>query len=95
MNQFGLKETVLDFIMNASRDLGMDEVILFGSRATGRYVEKSDIDLAISGARRRDFQELLDEKCPTLLQFDFVDLSQELNPGFRSRIDSEGVKLYG
>ena len=95
MNAFGLKDDVLAFIVEAAEDCGMSEIILFGSRATGRFTEKCDIDLAVSGDRYQDFVEALDERCPTLLQFEFVDLSNSLSDGFAKRIAEEGVKIYG
>ena len=95
MNEFGLKQAVLDFIIEAARECDMDEVVLFGSRATGRFAPKSDIDLAISGNRFNDFTGLLDEKCPTLLSFDFVNLSNSVNSELQKRILEEGVQLYG
>lgn len=37
MDDFGLKQNVIDFIVKQARDLQMDSVILFGSRANGTY----------------------------------------------------------
>lgn len=95
MDDFGLKENVIDFIVKQARDLQMDSVILFGSRANGTYANKSDIDLAIRGQRYHDFVEVIDECCPTLLSFDFIDLSANISDELRRRIDDEGVTLYG
>ncbi len=95
MNDFGLRKEVLDFIVDAARSNGLDQVILFGSRATGEYSEKSDIDLAVSGPNLYGFEESLEEHCPTLLAFDFVDLSRQISDALRNRIATEGVCLYG
>lgn len=95
MNEFGLDQKVLDFIIDSAKECDMKEVILFGSRATGRFSEKSDIDLAISGDRYHDFIETVDEKCPTLLMFDFVNLAGSLSDGLQQRIIKEGVRIYG
>lgn len=95
MNAFGLKDNVLAFIVEAAKEYDMSEVILFGSRAKGSFSQKSDIDLAVSGDRYHDFIEALDEECPTLLSFDFVDLSLPLSEGFSKRISEEGVRIYG
>lgn len=95
MNAFGLKDDVLAFIIDAAKECGMSEVILFGSRAKGTFTEKSDIDLAASGERFHDFIGALDEDCPTLLTFDFVNLSNPLSDEFSKRISEEGVQIYG
>ncbi len=95
MNDFGLRREVLDFIIDSARSNGLDQVILFGSRATGTYSEKSDIDLAISGSNLHGFEESLEEHCPTLLMFDFVDLSHQISDSLRDRIATEGICLYG
>ena len=95
MANFGLKDEVIAFIRDAARICGMDEVLLFGSRATGRYSEKSDIDLAVSGSRVHDFEGALEERCPTLLEFDIIDLSKDIGEEVRCRIAEEGVVLYG
>ena len=95
MGDYGLKQEVLDFIRQAARECGLTKVVLFGSRATGRFGAKSDIDLALSGGRLHDFEGLMEERCPTLLFFDFVDLSCAISDDLRNRIASEGVLLYG
>ncbi len=69
--------------------------MLFGSRATGSFSNKSDIDLAFSGGHIRDFEAALEEECPTLLSFDFIDLADDIAPALRERIREEGVSLYG
>lgn len=95
MARFGLKDEVVDFIANAAYTTEMGTVILFGSRATGCYSDKSDIDLAVLGPRLHDFEEALEERCPTLLTFDIIDLSKDISEELKRRIDKEGVKLYG
>lgn len=95
MNAFGLKDDVLAFIIDAAKECGMSEVILFGSRAKGNFTKKSDIDLAISGLGKHAFIESVEEHCPTLLTFDFIDLSGEISQGLRQRIVEEGVVIYG
>ena len=92
---FGLRDTVLDFIKESAERNGLTKVVLFGSRAKGTYREKSDIDLAIEGGRISDFEYDIEERCPTLLSFDFIDLSNDLSDGLARRIQDEGVVLYG
>ncbi len=94
MNAYGLKDDVIAYIVDKAKECGLSKVILFGSRATGRFSEKSDIDLAISGNSLGDFKYSLEEECPTLLSFDFISLDQDISKDLRDRIAGEGVVLY-
>jgi len=94
MDAYGLREEVTAFIVERARECGIAKVILFGSRASGRFSEKSDIDLAVCGASFDRYIGLLEESCPTLLTFDFIDMSREVGDGLRERIAQEGVVLY-
>ena len=48
--RFGLKEEVIDRINGVLRSfLGIDEVILYGSRAKGNFRTGSNIDLTVKG----------------------------------------------
>ena len=94
MNAYGLRDNVTNFIVDKARECGLSKVILFGSRATGKFSEKSDIDLAIAGGCPNKFISSIEEGCPTLLSFDFVNVDQGISDGLRDRIASEGVVLY-
>lgn len=95
MQDFGLKNDVINFIVDEARKHDMDKVVLFGSRARGTYSERSDIDLATSGHQFRAYRASLEESCPTLLSFDFVDLTRNADNPLGQRIAKEGVVLYG
>ena len=56
------------------------KVVLFGSRARGVFRERSDIDLAVYGGDFTRFSLDVDEKTWTLLQYDFVDMNQSVQP---------------
>lgn len=94
MDQYGLKSDVTAFIVEKARELSLDRVVLFGSRARGDFSAKSDIDLAVSGDELRSFKAALEEGCPTLLSFDFVNLLDDIDDSLRNRIAAEGVVLY-
>lgn len=94
MGAYGLREEVTAFIVERARECGLEKVVLFGSRASNRFSEKSDIDLAVYGVSFDRYVGLLEEGCPTLLSFDFVDMSQNVSEGLRERIAQEGVVLY-
>ena len=95
MTSYGLREDVISFIRDSAQQNDMEEVILFGSRARGDFSEKSDIDLAVRGNCVRGYEEDLDERCPTLLRFDFVNLASNPSEALATRIQEEGVMLYG
>lgn len=67
MNAYGLKDEVIAFVINKAKEYGLSKVIMFGSRATGRFSEKSDIDLTLSGGSLDDLKYAIGEECPTLL----------------------------
>lgn len=47
---FGLKERYIDLLINIFKKYdGVDEVILYGSRAKGNFTDRSDIDFAVKG----------------------------------------------
>lgn len=52
----------------------MQEVILYGSRAKGTAMERSDIDIAVSGVD--NFESLVEkvEELPTLFSVDLVNM---------------------
>jgi len=74
-------------------------VVLYGSQATGKAKSNSDIDIAILGERRIDFDkhiELINE-FTSLFQTDEVDvkLLHDTNPLFRYQVMRDGILLYG
>lgn len=94
MNTFGLKEEIPAFIVEKAQAYNLNKVVLFGSRAKGTFNEKSDIDLAVIGGLSDEFKVTLEEDCPTLLEFDIIDMSQDISSELRERIENEGVVLY-
>lgn len=47
---FGLDEKYIELLRNIFRKYeGIDEVILYGSRAKGNFTDRSDIDFAVKG----------------------------------------------
>ena len=84
-------------IIEAVRKTGMKydvkELVLFGSRAAGCETERSDIDLAVSGAC--DFERMKEEieEIPTLLSFDIVNLDTCRNELLIKEIRTNGRKI--
>lgn len=68
--------------------------ILFGSRAKGTALERSDIDIAVSGvAQFSKFREEV-ENLPTLFSVDIVDMDTCANLLLLEDIGKYGKKIY-
>ena len=92
MEHTGIKPKVIEEIRTFARKYNIDKVILFGSRARGDYRRTSDIDLAVVGG---DFARFaLDVSSSTLLEYDIVDMSREMQDELRQSIMREGKILY-
>ncbi len=76
------------------KDHNADEVILYGSRAKGCALERSDIDIAVRGAER--FPELEEEieEIPTLYSIDVVNLDKTADKLFLEDIADYGRTIY-
>ena len=90
----GIKQKVIQEIVELARENDVVKVILFGSRARGDYKERSDIDLDFSGGNRSRFILDIDEKTSTLLGFDVVDLDKPTKKELLDSINREGVVIY-
>ena len=54
----GIKQNVVEEIIQLAEKYGLEKVILFGSRAQGDYKEQSDIDLAFCGGDSSRYKEV-------------------------------------
>lgn len=90
----GIKQKVIQEIVELARENDVVKVILFGSRARGDYKERSDIDLAFCGGNSSRFILDIDEKTSTLLGFDVVDLDKPTKKELLDSINREGVVIY-
>ncbi|RHV10368.1 nucleotidyltransferase domain-containing protein [Clostridium sp. OM05-9] len=68
----------------------MQEVILYGSRAKGTALERSDIDIAVSGVD--NFESLVEkvEELSTLFSVDLVNMDT-----CRNQLLLEDIRQYG
>lgn len=94
MNNTGIKADVIEEICQIAKQYDVHRVILFGSRARGDYHRASDIDLAVYGGDIDRFTLDVKEETSTLLQYDVVDLNQEIQENLRDSIKKEGIVLY-
>ena len=63
---------VLEKVKNLCVKYQAEEVILFGSRAKGTALERSDIDIAVSGVKEFGALEEEIEEIPTLYTVDLL-----------------------
>lgn len=89
-----LNPEIQQSIIDLAKEHGIGKVILFGSRARGDCRKRSDIDLAIQGGDTLRFSLDVEEKVPTLLFFDVVDLDASVQPELLESIKREGIILY-
>lgn len=83
-------DIVLEDIKEICKKYKAKEVILFGSRAKGTALERSDIDIAVSGIE--DIEDLKDEieEIPTLYKIDIVNIDI-----CKNNLLLEDIKEYG
>ena len=67
-----------------------EEVILFGSRAKGTALERSDIDIAVSGVKAFDALEEELEELPTRYIVDLLNMDT-----CRNELILEDIRKYG
>ncbi len=78
-----------------AQDFGAERVVLFGSRARGNNLPKSDIDLAVQGCSHFfELEDALKNNLWTLLDVDVVNLDADISDELRCEIDRDGVVLY-
>lgn len=88
--------TILTEIVRICREVSeINEIILFGSRAKGTHMFKSDIDIALKGFGI-DLEAIRDEvdEIDTLLKIDLVDLDTCKNKRLVEEVEKDGISLY-
>ena len=83
-------EEVIERAAKLCKESGAKKVFLFGSRAKGTALERSDIDIAVSGVKEVDLliQEI--EELPTLYSVDIVNMDDCTN-----ELLLEDIRQYG
>ncbi len=92
--QTGIRQQVIDEIIELAQKNKVEQVILFGSRARGDYKKCSDIDLAFRGGNSSSFILDVDEDTSTLLEFDIIDLDKPIQKELLESIQQEGIFIY-
>ena len=87
---------ILDEIVRICvKDGNINKVILYGSRAKGTNMERSDIDIALKGSDL-NIELINDEidEIETLLKIDLVDIENCNNELLKKEVEDYGVTLY-
>lgn len=87
---------VYDQIIDFSKEIGVEKIVLFGSRARGDNQEKSDIDIAVYGCS--NFLKLkmkIDDELWSLLHVDIINMDEyNVSQELINEINRDGVVLY-
>ena len=83
-------DEIIKQVADICREYKAKQVILYGSRAKDTAWERSDIDIAVSGAE--NFDELADriDELPTLYSVDLLNIDT-----CRNNLLLEDIKQYG
>lgn len=87
-------DEVLDEVVRICERSSAERVYLYGSRAKGTGLERSDIDIAVAGAE--DFEKMAEEieDIETLYTVDLLDLDTCKEQRLLEDIASYGRKIY-
>ena len=83
-------DEVISQVADLCRKYNAKEVILYGSRAKGTARERSDIDIAVSGAVNFDMLVEKVEELPTLYSVDLVNMDT-----CKNELLLEDIRQYG
>ncbi len=74
----------------------IEKVVLYGSRAKGKFHNGSDIDFAIWTDEHNKISSILDdlENLPTPYKFDVTDYKILTHQGMKNSIDTDGILFY-
>jgi predicted nucleotidyltransferase len=93
-----LNELPYNFIDQLKSLPFIHEIFLYGSRARGDHLSRSDIDLAIvcPKANEREWQQVIDivEEADTLLKIDFVRLDTLPDGKLKRNIERDKKPVY-
>lgn len=83
-------DEIIEEVAKLCRRFHAKEVILYGSRAKGTARERSDIDIAVSGAEHFDLLAENVEDLPTLYSVDLLNMDT-----CRNQLLLEDIRQYG
>ncbi len=89
-----LSKRLINQISTYGREASVDRIVLFGSRARGDNMDRSDIDLAVYGGDFDAFYWNIKEKIHSLLLFDMVRMDGKVSKDLEKEIERDGIILY-
>ena len=89
----GAEETIKR-IADICQKHSVDLAILYGSRAKGTALERSDIDIAASGGDFDGFYWDIKENVHSLLSFDIAKLDDSISGELKKEIERDGITIY-
>lgn len=92
--KYNLPERVLRDIFSFAKKHNVYKITLFGSRANRTNMERSDIDIAVSGGDFDAFYWDVKENTHSLLTIDIVDLDAGISDALINEISRNGVVIY-
>ncbi|NCX95088.1 MAG: nucleotidyltransferase domain-containing protein [Chitinophagia bacterium] len=96
----GISQRSYNLILSAIAAMPeIDTVLLFGSRAKGKYSPGSDIDLAVKGENftlkhLHRLSEQVNEELPIPYHIDITHYSTIKDPLLKQQIDHWGIAIY-
>jgi len=100
MNDFGLRQSDMDILLNILREYReVEEAVIFGSRAKGNHRNGSDLDIALKGPDLNleissSISYRLNEETILPYKFDILDYKSIHNSELTSHIDRIGKTIY-
>ena len=92
--KYNLPDRILREIVSFAKEHSITKIILFGSRALGTNMERSDIDIAVYGGDFDRFYWDVKEKTHSLLMFDIVQADVSISDELKEEIEKDGVVIY-
>ena len=89
----GAEETIKR-IADICQKHSVDLAILYGSRAKGTALERSDIDIAARGGDFDGFYWDVKENVHSLLSFDIVEFENGVSDALKKEIERDGITVY-
>ena len=86
-------EEIIAEVISICKKNNVTEAILFGSQPKGTATERSDIDIAVKGAKDIELLRAQIELIPTLRSFDIVDVDSCKNQLLLREIVKNGRKI--
>ena len=87
-------DDVLQRIIEICKELSAEKVYLYGSRAKGTNLERSDIDIAAAGVKEFERLEEAVEEIDTLYTIDLLNLDTVRNQNLLEDVVLYGRKIY-